>query len=241
MRACFISRWPNGKILAADYSQAELRILAHITGEPVLTKVFTEGGDPHISTAAMVLNIAEDKVTPEQRRAIKTVTFGLIYGMGPKKLSIELNITRQEAEALLKKYLGKMVLVRKFIENTKKEFIKNGYTETLFGRRRYISKRYSGRTLDEWGSERECVNHIVQGSNADIIKIAMVKVAEAISQRGLKSKQIIQVHDEIVLDIHPDEVDIMGELVVDIMENSVKLNVPMITDPVFADNWADAH
>lgn len=189
----------------------------------------------------MILEKSPEEVTTTERTYFKTITFGLIYGMGAKKLATQLKISKEEAQVYLDKYLGRMTRVGEFIEATKDFFKLNGYTETLFGRRRYITKNHSGVTLDEWGAERECVNHVIQGSNADIIKIAMIRLAESLEERQLKSCMMIQVHDEIVLDIHPDEVSIMKDLVVDIMQSAVNLKVPMITDPTFASNWADAH
>lgn len=241
IRGVYISRWPQGKILSADYSQAELRILAHLSQEKVLLDIFLRGGDAHLGVASKIFDKEESKVTAEERRFIKVINFGMIYGMGPKRLGLALNISKDEAQGLIDRYLGTMVGVKKFIAAAEKELSTFGYTETFFGRRRYISKVFSQSKMDRWAAFREGANHKVQGTNADIVKLAMVNINKDLYNLNMKSLLILQVHDELVFDTHPDEIDQLGPLVKNRMENVVKFDIPMIADPKFGINWAESH
>lgn len=243
IRSLYVSRWKGigGKILAADYSQAELRILAHIADEQVLADIFNRDGDAHLGVASKIYNKAEDQVSKSERTFTKTINFGLIYGMGPKKLGVELSIPEPDARVLMDRYLGTMKGVKKFITDSEKFLKEHGFTETFFGRRRYISKVYSGDKLDKWAAAREGMNHRVQGTNADMIKIAMSKIYQEFNRLGLKSKIVLQVHDELVIDTHPDELEIVKKTVVELMENVVKFVVPLKVGAEYGDSWLDAH
>jgi len=243
IRALYISRYKDigGKILAADYSQAELRILAHMAKEPVLTDIFLRGADAHLGVASKIYNKPEDQITKQERTFTKTINFGLLYGMGPKKLAATLTITKDEAQLLMDQYLGTLKGVRSFIINAEKYLKANGYTETFFGRRRYIPKVFSNDKLEQWAAQREGTNHIVQGTNADIIKLAMVKCDTRFKELNLKSMLILQVHDELVFDVHPDEIDVVKDIVINAMQGVVKFDMPMIVDAKLGDSWAEAH
>ncbi len=242
IRSAFISRWKGGQILAADYSQAELRILAHASGEPVFINAYKNNEDVHRAVAAeVVYNLPKDKVTDSQRTIIKTVNFGLMYGMRAKKLANTLGIPLSEAEDIMDKYMNKMEGLKSFLDGARKTATLLGYSETLFGRRRYVSKIFSTDKIIQWSGEREAANHIIQGTNADIIKLAMIACDEMLSSGNFKSKMLLQIHDELVFDIHPDELSFMKDKIITIMENIVRFSVSMKAEGRYADSWADAH
>lgn len=241
IRTLYISRFPNGKILSADYSQAELRILAHMANEPVLIENYLKGGDAHLAVASKIYDRSEDKISKEERTYIKTINFGMIYGMGPNKLSMELNISKNDAKDLMNRYLGSMKGVKKFIQDSENELRANGFTETFFGRRRYIPKIYSNDKLDVWAAAREGTNHKVQGTNADMIKLSMIKIQPELGIQNLKSLLILQVHDELVLDTYPTEEDILAKLITSKMQEVVSFKVPIVVEAKFGTNWATAH
>lgn len=248
IRAAFVSRFPGGKILSSDYSQAELRILGHLSQEPIFLEVYREGADLkdknndiHTRVASMIYNTPVDKITKDQRRASKTINFGLLYGMRENKLAKELGISKREAQYIMNSYLGNLKYIKMFIDNAHAFLYDNGYTETVFGRKRYISKIYSNDEYERYAAQREAANFIVQGTNADIIKLAMRAIYDLFKAKKLESKLIIQVHDELVFDVHPDEIDIVGQIVKEKMENVAKLSVPMISEASFAESWALAH
>lgn len=242
IRGTFVSRWSGGKILAADYSQAELRILAHISKEPVFIKAYNENVDIHLAVAAdIIYDKPKEEVLKEERTAVKTINFGLLYGMRAKKLAATLNINIKIAEKMMNKYMTKMKGLKNFLDSARDSARANGYTETYFGRRRYVSKIFSSNTMDQWAAEREAANHIIQGTNADIIKLAMIEIKAMLSRRKLKSKLILQVHDELVLDVHPDELSFMKDEVIKIMESIVQFDVVMKAEGLYADSWSEAH
>lgn len=243
IRSLYISRWKDigGMILAADYSQAELRILCHIASEPVLKEIFDRNGDAHLGVASKIYKKPEDQITKQERTFIKTINFGLLYGMGPKKLGLSLGISTDDAKVLMDMYLGTLKGVKNFIKSTEKFLMDNGYTETFFGRRRFIPKIFSSDKMEQWAARREGVNHVVQGTNADIIKMAMVVCRRKFMEQNLYSQLILQVHDELVFDVHPDEIDVVKKIVVDAMEGITQFNVAMISDAKFGTSWAEAH
>jgi DNA polymerase I len=242
IREAFISRYEGGQILAVDYSQAELRILAHMGQEQVFINAFLNDEDVHIAVASeVVYEVPKEQVTKPQRTACKTVNFGLLYGMRAKKLAATLGIEVHEAQTILNKYMGKMSGLKSFLDNSRETLKQKGYTENYFGRRRYIPKIYSEDQLDQWSAEREGANNIIQSTNADMIRLAMVRIQQYLDDNNLKSKMILQVHDELVFDVHPDELDIIFPAVKNIMENIVNFNVLMKTDGKYADNWSLAH
>lgn len=242
IRGTFVSRWPGGKILASDYSQAELRILAHISKEPVFIKAYNDNIDIHLAVAAdIIYDKPKEEVLKEERTAVKTINFGLLYGMRAKKLAATLDIDFKVAEKMMNKYMTKMKGLKNFLDSARESARANGYTETYFGRRRYVSKIFSTNTMDQWAAEREAANHIIQGTNADIIKLAMIEIQAMLFRRNLKSKLILQVHDELVLDVHPDELSFMKDEVIKIMESIVKFDVVMKAEGLYADSWSEAH
>jgi DNA polymerase-1 len=240
IRGAFVSSYPNGQILSADYSQQELRILAHLSGEPVLVETYKNNQDAHIRVASKIFGVPEDKVTKTQRDYCKTINYGLMYGMGEKKLSDELKITTDEAAQLMETYLGKMTNVAQYIKDTEKFLSKHGFTETMYGRRRYLPNVFSYMKFTKLEAFREGVNHTVQGSGADQVKMAMIKLDRFLSDSNKKSKLIMQVHDEIVIDVHPDELDITST-VSEIMSNVDQLSVPMLAEAKLGKSWKDAH
>ena len=242
IREAFISRFPGGKILAADFSQAELRILAHMGQEKVFLKAFNEDVDVHLAVAADVIyEIAKELVTKEQRTKVKVLNFGLLYGMRAKKLALGLGIDILEATDIMVKYMAKMSGLKKFLDDARLNLKERGYTENYFGRRRYIPNIYSFNQMEVWSAEREGANNIIQSTNADIIRIAMNRIHNMLDSESRKSKMILQVHDELVFDLHPEEVEILPPKIRDIMESVVKFDVLMKVDAKIGDSWSSAH
>lgn len=247
IRKCFVSRWRDigGKMLAADYSQAEVRLLAHVSNDETLIDEYCKTDikpDVYSRTARSMRGMAPDAEVPSSMRSDqKAIVLGINYGEGAKKLGMTLGISKEEAEVLIKNYLDAMPGVRDAIRQTHEFLRDNGYVESMFGRRRFIPKIYSDDILDQWAAQREAFNHKLQSANADLIKIAMIKIDEQLEMRNLKSKLIMQVHDEVVLDVHPDEFSIVRPMVVEVMENCRKFKVPMQCDAHYADNWSEAH
>lgn len=241
IRSVFVSRFPGGKILSADYSQCEIRILAHMSNEPIFINAYENNKDVHTYVASLLYNIDYDKVTKEQRTPTKTINFGLIYGMGPDKLMTETNMTKEGAEAFIAAYLKKLTKVDAWIKETREFLRKNGYTETLFGRRRYLPEIYSNKRYKQEAAEREGTNHPVQGTNADITKLAMIQINKELKANYMKSLMILQVHDELVFDAHPNEFEQLYEIVMRIMPNVVKLKVPLVCEAKYGESWTDAH
>jgi len=238
IRGAFIA--PEGyTILSADYSQIELRILAHISADETLMNSFVQGMDIHARTAAEVFDIPLDKVTGDQRRQAKTINFGIIYGMGPHKLSQELGIKRDVAKRYIENYLAKYPGVKDYMESIYEKASMDGFVTTIMGRRRSIPQINSGNFNEREGARRIAINTPIQGSAADIIKIAMVKIHEKI--RSMKSRMILQVHDELVFEAALEEVEELGVLVKHEMENAYVLTVPTRVDIGVGKNWADAH
>lgn len=244
IRKLFVSRWRDegGKILACDLSQAELRILAHYANDKTLIDAFKNNEDVHDKVAIKTFKLPEDQPVPKDLRSrAKIISFGLVYGMKATKLSRDFGVTKEEAQKIIDEYLDSMPGVKQFLSDSEDFAYANGYTETLCRRRRYSSKVFSSNILDQWSGGRELTNFLIQGLNADMIKIAMVKIHDQFNQRNLKSIMFSQVHDEVVIDLHPDEIEIVPEIVKECMENSVRLNVTVLAEGQVADNWSDAH
>ena len=227
-------------LLTADYSQIELRLLAHLSGDPAFVQAFTQGGDIHRQTAAVIFNVAQDKVTSEMRARAKTINFATIYGQGAFALSRQLGITQDEAKQFIEQYFTRFSGVRAWLDRTVAEARAKGYVETLFGRRRYIpelkDRNYNIRAF----GERTATNSPLQGSAADLIKIAMVRIAAALKAGGLTSWMILQVHDELVLEVPAGEASIATELVKRHMERAAELHVPLVVTIGVGTNWVDA-
>jgi DNA polymerase-1 len=230
---------PGWYLLSADYSQIDLRVLAHISQDPELIATFLRDEDVHTATAALVFNVPPDKVTPEMRRVAKTVNFGVIYGMSDYGLEQATTFSREEAAQFISAYFEKYPRVKEYIEATKSQAREQGYVQTVMGRRRYIPEINSPNRQVREAAERMAINMPVQGTSADIIKIAMVNLHREMEKRNLQTEMTLQVHDELLFEVPPEETDLMKELVAEIMPQALKLNVPLKIDIKLGKNWAD--
>ncbi len=241
IRRAFISSHPDGYIVSADYSQIELRIMAALSKDPALIEAFKEGKDVHSATAANIFKVDESEVNSEQRRQAKMANFGIIYGISSFGLSQRLEIPRNEAKILIEKYMEHYSRVQEYIEATKERAHKQEYVETIFHRKRYLPDINSRNHTVRAFAERNAVNAPIQGSSADIIKLAMINIAKSFKEKGLKSKMILQVHDELVFDVVAKEKEIVLELVKYEMENVIDLEIPLTVDCNAGKNWLEAH
>ncbi len=241
IRKAFAAPDKNWKILSADYSQIELRILAHICEDPNLIQAFENELDIHSATASKVYGVPMDKVSPEMRRKAKEVNFGILYGIGPFGLKTRLGISQTSAKELIDRYFKTYKRVYEYLEETKKFARKNGYVETLKKRRRYLPNINSQNATVRSAEERQAINMPIQGTAADMIKIAMNNISKYFRENKLKSSMIIQVHDELVFEVHKDELDVVKRVVKKEMEDAIKLKVPVKVDIGIGDNWLDAH
>ena len=241
IRKAFVPGTPEGLILSADYSQIELRIMAHLSCDQHLVKAFKEGVDIHAATASKIFSIPHEEVTADQRRIAKTANFGIMYGISAFGLAQRLRIGRKEAQKVIDDYFAGFPSILSFIEDTKAAARETGYVETLFGRRRYIPEINSKNGTIRALAERNAVNAPIQGTSADIIKLAMIAVDKELAEKGFKSKMVLQIHDELVFDAVPDEIEALKAMVVDKMENIVKLSVPLTVECNYGKNWLEAH
>ena len=227
--------------LSADYSQIELRLMAHFSQDPHLVEAFRSGQDIHAATAAKIFNVPIDQVTKEQRRQAKTANFGIIYGISAFGLAQQLDCSRSEAKALIDGYFAAFPGVIDYIERQKELARQQGYAVTLFGRKRYLPDIVSHNATVRSFAERNAVNSPIQGTAADIIKMAMVTIHHRLKEEGLKAQMIMQVHDELNFNVPVSEVDRVKEIVVSEMQNVVHLTVPLIADCGVGKNWLEAH
>ncbi len=241
IRKSFIPRGKDFKLMAADYSQIELRIIAALADDTAMIEAFQSGQDIHASTASKVFNVPMEEVTRDQRSAAKAVNFGIIYGQSAFGLSQNLGISRKEAKQIIDSYFEQYGTIKAYMDDAVKKARENGYVETIMMRRRYLKDINSANAVVRGFAERNAVNAPIQGSAADIIKLAMIKVANAMKEANVKSKMLLQVHDELVFDVHVEEIDMMQELVKREMESAVEMVVPMVVEMEVADNWLDAH
>ena len=241
LRRAFVPRGPEFTLMAADYSQVELRVMASLSGDPAMIGAFQQDLDIHTATAARVFGVATDDVLPEMRRTAKMVNFGIIYGISAFGLSQRLGIPRGEASEIIKTYFEQYPAIEEFMENTIESVRENGYAQTIAGRRRYFKDIKSGNATIRSNAERAAINSPIQGSAADMIKLAMVRI-HGIMQ-GRKSKMILQVHDELLFDLHQDECEELPPLIVEAMETAITLphEVPVKIDTGIGDNWLQAH
>jgi DNA polymerase-1 len=231
---------PGWKFVVADYSQIELRLMAHLSGDPAFSEAFRKGEDIHRQTASLIFGVPVADVTPEMRGRAKTINFGTIYGQGPFALSRQLDITQDEAKAFIAEYFRRFAGVRVFLDRQVEVAREKGYVETLFGRRRYIPEvRDRNFNVRAFG-ERQAQNAPLQGSAADLIKIAMVRIHRALAEAGFAARLLLQVHDELVLEAPLDEVARVAGLVQQHMEGAAELKVPLVVDVGVGDNWLDA-
>ena len=228
-------------LVDADYSQIELRILAHISDDPVMQNAFIENEDIHTITASEVFNLPPDMINPELRNRAKAVNFGIVYGIGDYSLSKDLGIYRKEAKAYIDGYLNTYKGVKAYMTDIIEFAKKNGYVETLFGRRRYVPEIHSKNKQIQAFASRISMNTPIQGTAADLIKIAMIKVYNVLKERNLKSKLILQVHDELIVEAPAEEAEEVSKILKTEMESAAKLSVPLIADVKIGDDWFDAH
>ena len=241
IRKAFVPRDKNHILLAADYSQIELRIITHLSGDPAMSEAFREGLDIHAATAARVYKVPIDQVTKDMRRHAKAVNFGIIYGMSAFGLAERLGISRSEAASIIENYFKEYVGIQQYIKNNIEFARQHGYVETMLGRRRYLRDINAHNSVVRNFAERNAVNAPIQGSSADMIKIAMSNIYKAMNDKQLQSKMILQVHDELVFDAVKDELDVLKEIVNDKMVNALPLNIPVVVELNTGENWLEAH
>ncbi len=240
IRTAFVAP-PGSLILAADYSQIELRIMAHLSGDKGLLKAFHDGVDIHRATAAEVFGADYEKVTDDQRRAAKAINFGLMYGMSAFGLGRQLDISRPEAQEYMDTYFSRYPGVRVFMEKTREQAREHGYVETLFGRRLYLPEINASNMMRRQGAERAAINAPMQGTAADIIKIAMIRVDDWLQTSKPGAKLVMQVHDELVLEVQENQLERVREAVIKHMSAAAKLDVPLVVDAGSGADWDTAH
>ena len=241
IRKAFVPGSEGNVLVSADYSQIELRLMAHFSGDEHLVSAFRQGQDVHRATASKIFGVALDEVTEQQRRVAKTVNFGIIYGISPFGLVQRLHCSRSEAKRIIDDYFESFPSVRRFISETVEKAGNDMYVETLFGRRRYIPEIKSANGALRAFAERNAVNAPVQGTAADIIKLAMIAVDRRLRKEGLKSVMVLQIHDELLLDVPHDEIDVVERILKEEMEGVVTLSVPLTIECNYGKNWLDAH
>ena len=241
VRKAFIARNKDYFLMAADYSQIELRIIASLSNEENMINAFKNREDIHASTASAVFNVPINQVTKEQRSNAKTVNFGIIYGVSAFGLSNQTNLSRTESKELIEKYFEKYPKLKKYINNQILFARDNGYVETLLGRRRYLKDINSQNSVIRGAAERNAINAPVQGSAADVIKLAMINIHNKLSKGNYKSKMLLQIHDELVFDVFKPELNEMIEITKNEMEKAFEINVPLTVDLNYGLNWLEAH
>ena len=241
IRKAFVPRNENYTLLSADYSQIELRIIAHLSQDPTMMTDFREGKDIHTTTAAKIYSLPIDQVTREMRGKAKAVNFGIAYGMSAFGLSERLNIPRQEAADIIRQYFTEYPGIRKYMDETIEFAREHGYVETMMHRRRYLRDINSGNANVRGFAERNAINAPIQGTAADMIKIAMISIFREFAKRNLKSKMIMQVHDELVFDTLLEEVETVQAILLDKMPAAIPLDIPVAIDMSTGKNWLEAH
>ncbi|MFO8129572.1 MAG: DNA polymerase I [Bacteroidales bacterium] len=241
IRKAFVPRDPDHVLMAADYSQIELRIIAGLSGDEAMQETFRKGEDVHTATAARVFGVAPGEVDADMRRKAKTVNFGIVYGISAFGLSERLNIPRGDAAELIRQYFEKYPGIKSYMEKTVAFAREHGYVETILGRRRYLRDITSNNNTVRGFAERNAINAPIQGSSADMIKIAMIRIFDALNDQECRAKMILQVHDELVFDTPQDEIDMLSQLVRDKMVNAMEINVPVVVDINTGNNWLEAH
>ncbi len=229
------------RFFSADYSQIELRIMAHLSGDRHLIQDFRDGRDIHAATAARIFKKPLEEITRDERRKAKTANFGIIYGISAFGLAERMEVSRQEAKELIDNYFLTYPAVREYMDKSVEAAREKGYIETLFGRRRYLPDITSRNAVVRGYAERNAINAPIQGTAADIIKIAMVRVARRFKEEGIRSKMILQVHDELNFSVPPEEEERVRDIVITEMEQACTLSVPLIADCGIGDNWLEAH
>ncbi|GAB4373527.1 MAG: DNA polymerase I [Calditrichia bacterium] len=241
IRRSFIPENPEDFILSADYSQIELRIMAHLAGDSGLKEAFLRGEDVHATTAAAIFNIPLEMVNPDQRRKAKEVNFGIIYGISPYGLANRLKISPEEAKEIIDNYFIRFPRVNDYMIHTIASAHRDKYVTTILNRRRYLPEIESSNQTVRQNAERAAINTTIQGSAADLIKLAMIKIQKRLDGENLNSKMILQVHDELVFEVMAKEVDYLKRMIKNEMENAIKLSVPIKVDIGVGKNWLEAH
>ena len=241
IRKAFISSIEGGSIISADYSQIELRLMAHLSGDAGLIEAFNSNKDIHTATAAKVFKVSESEVTKEQRSRAKVANFGIIYGISAFGLSQRLGMSRRDSKILIEEYFASYPGVKEYMNNMIEKGRKEGYVETLYGRKRFLPDINSRNAAVRSFNERNAINAPLQGSAADIIKVAMINVYNRVKREGLKSKMILQVHDELVFDANAEEVEQLKRVITEEMEQVIKLSIPLIAECGSGANWLEAH
>lgn len=241
IRASFIPRSEEFTLLAADYSQIELRIIAALSGDEAMLEAFHSGTDIHSTTASKVYGVDLNDVTREMRSNAKTVNFGIIYGISAFGLSQRINISRKEAKSIIDSYFEKFPKIKSYMDESIQKARENGYVETILGRRRYLKDINSANAVVRGFAERNAINAPIQGSAADMIKVAMIKVQEFLNREQFRSKMLLQVHDELVFDAHVDEVDQITPEIKRLMAEAIKIDVPLEVEANTGANWLEAH
>jgi DNA polymerase-1 len=242
IRKAFIPRQPDWKILSADYSQIELRILAALSEDPSMIQAFNDRQDIHASTAAKIFNVPIKDVSREQRSTAKMVNFGIPYGISAFGLAQRLGtVSRTEAQAIIDNYFQQFPTIQNYINQQVEKARKDGYVTTLMGRRRYLRDINSSNGSIRAASERNAINMPIQGTAADLIKIAMIRIFAKMKEAKLQSKLLLQVHDELIFDLHPDEESSLKEILETEMVHAIDLNCPLEIDIGIGNNWLEAH
>jgi DNA polymerase-1 len=241
IRKAFVSKGADTTLLSLDYSQIELRIIAHISGDPGMQEAFQQGIDIHTATAAKVWGVAIDDVDKEMRRKAKTVNFGIIYGISAFGLSQRVGISRGEAKEIIENYFKQFGGIKRYMDETVNKARENGYVETILGRRRYMRDINSANAVMRGFAERNAINAPIQGSAADMIKVAMIHIHNWLNEEKLKTRMILQVHDELLFDVPNDELALVEAKIKYLMENSMPLSIPVVVESGTGNNWLEAH
>lgn len=241
IRKAFVADDPSALIMSADYSQIELRIMAHLSCDSHLIEAFKNGIDVHSATASKIFNVPLEEVTSDQRRIAKTANFGIMYGISTFGLAQRLRCSRGEAKQIIEDYFASFPAIKLFINDTIESTRETGYVETLFGRRRYIPDIDSKNGTVRANAERNAVNAPIQGTSADIIKMAMIAIDKKMQEEGLGSRMVLQIHDELLFEVIPEELDRLQQLVIDEMEHVVELSIPLTVECNHGTNWLESH
>jgi len=240
IRQAFIAE-PGSSLLSADYSQIELRVLAHLSGDPALITTFQNDEDVHTRTASEVFGLPPEEITSEMRRKAKAVNFGIIYGISAFGLAQDIGVSNLEAKRYIESYFARYPKVREFLDHTIREAKEKGYVTTLFGRRRFIPELASSTAAVRSFGERTAVNTPIQGTAADLIKLAMIRIQARLKKEGLSAAMILQVHDELVFEAPDNELESLKRLVREEMEGVIELSIPIRVDMGSGKNWDEAH
>jgi DNA polymerase-1 len=240
IRQCFVPR-PGFHMVSADYSKIELRVLAHLSADDCLVSDLTSGLDVHTQTASRLFDVFPAMVTPEMRRRAKTVNFGVLYGMSAFRLAREQNIDRREAQEIISRYLGRYPGIAAFQQANLVQAREHGFVTTILGRRRYLPSINASDRITREGAERMALNTPIQGSAADIIKLAMLRVQELLDAHFPQALMILQVHDELVFECPQEQTQAFAAQIKSTMENVIQLKVPLVVEVGHGQNWSEAH